>query len=706
MRIVSGFDNPAFNLKNISLEDAIQYSFSGIELSPCLIMGETRVEFTDQERPVIYGDCVFVGQLIGIHEQYYLNNQEAVDKQIVSLIKNYDKEYFFISGSLLNDEILAAICNNKNIKRIRINDYKLDRVLYDKLYNSPIEEIETEDMEDSLKNVFGGKIASNDRRCLIKYYNYEALRELKTLDLYEPLTDEEIQYLDFINDDCKIKVSNTNDFNSIFKMLDKSRELGKKFDVKIRVQSKGNYNYKNEFNAYLFSNLDIVDNYPNLMVGVGILEEYDIKEYLEHEKRLVEMIRPAINLSPLEKFYFAYNIVKKYKKYKEVEDDDQKNKSRNLYDVLDGDFMVCVGYATMLGDLLDKLGVPNRAYGVSVDVGLDKVARDAEVLGDDVLVHGDGHARLEVSIVDPKYGVDGIYISDPTWDNELEEDCYNCGLMSQDEYNGIYRYSFNTIKYNVEETFFVHSLEEFFEKANLYMNYRVNKDMDIAKRTIGREMQQLKLNINTFMQLLPTDTPKYEWFKKRSTILNKLTHADPRFDEFIAKAEQVADKTPALNAAFKDMSNSNRSIKSTINYTKKEILKVSEYYIKEMISIITQLDREKGKILADKYVSNDGLDKATIEQAMLEIGEYVVNRVNKTIPGETIMSVVRELYNIYYASDPSRLETEYEKTVQLNKKRQELVFPIRYRIDRDGERTPILNETNKFDFDRSREFRI
>ena len=46
---------------------------------------------------------------------------------------------------------------------------------------------------------------------------------------------------------------------------------------------------------------------------------------------------------------------KKYKEYKE--NNDKKEQSRNLYDILDGEYMVCVGYATLLGDLLNKLGI-------------------------------------------------------------------------------------------------------------------------------------------------------------------------------------------------------------------------------------------------------------------------------------------------------------------------------------------------------------
>ena len=46
-----------------------------------------------------------------------------------------------------------------------------------------------------------------------------------------------------------------------------------------------------------------------------------------------------------------------------------------------------------LGDLLDKLGIESGYYGVSVDVGFDNVASDAEIIPDDVSVKAGGHAR-------------------------------------------------------------------------------------------------------------------------------------------------------------------------------------------------------------------------------------------------------------------------------------------------------------------------
>ena len=43
-------------------------------------------------------------------------------------------------------------------------------------------------------------------------------------------------------------------------------------------------------------------------------------------------------------------------------------KARRVYDILNNNYMVCVGYSEFLGDLLEKLGIENIEF--SVEVGL------------------------------------------------------------------------------------------------------------------------------------------------------------------------------------------------------------------------------------------------------------------------------------------------------------------------------------------------
>ena len=48
-------------------------------------------------------------------------------------------------------------------------------------------------------------------------------------------------------------------------------------------------------------------------------------------------------------------------------------------------------------------------------------------------VEDSGHARCIVSMDDDKYNVHGLYVSDPTWDNQLDENRLNNVLMTFDK---------------------------------------------------------------------------------------------------------------------------------------------------------------------------------------------------------------------------------------------------------------------------------
>ena len=108
------------------------------------------------------------------------------------------------------------------------------------------------------------------------------------------------------------------------------------------------------------------------------------------------------NFSPLEKIMYAYDMVRD-KVYVEVEENEDKMISRNLTTALLGDKIVCVGYAKIFQTLVEKLGIECKI------VYLMKPNKD------------EGHARNVIFVKDDKYGVEGVYYFDPTWDNKEDE---------------------------------------------------------------------------------------------------------------------------------------------------------------------------------------------------------------------------------------------------------------------------------------------
>ena len=99
-----------------------------------------------------------------------------------------------------------------------------------------------------------------------------------------------------------------------------------------------------------------------------------------------------LNLSPMEKIMYAYDIVKK-RIYKNNENN--LSSSRNIDEVLDSDYIVCVGYARLFNALISFLGIESKM-----------------ILSDE-----NEHARSLAYVKDKKYNIDGFLVFDPTFDS-------------------------------------------------------------------------------------------------------------------------------------------------------------------------------------------------------------------------------------------------------------------------------------------------
>lgn len=128
------------------------------------------------------------------------------------------------------------------------------------------------------------------------------------------------------------------------------------------------------------------------------------REYNDTIKTIDNMVQEIerFNFSPFEKIMYVYDLVRN-KVYVEVGEDEDKLNSRTLSSALLGDKIVCVGYARIFKTLLKKLGIHSR------EMHLYYPDRSG------------GHARNEIYIKDEKYGVDGVYYFDPTWDSKKDE---------------------------------------------------------------------------------------------------------------------------------------------------------------------------------------------------------------------------------------------------------------------------------------------
>lgn len=151
------------------------------------------------------------------------------------------------------------------------------------------------------------------------------------------------------------------------------------------------------------------------VTNLSLEEIKNIKKMFEN---LVSDIKNS-NLSPYEKYIYAYNIVKSFKKYKFYENNEKldefiSDQSRHPYLVMINDFIVCAGYSQLLQRLLLELDIPS-VYWI-IDTNKETTS----------------HARLYVNIEDEKYGINGYYCCDPTWDmtDDKIKDMYGYKYMN------------------------------------------------------------------------------------------------------------------------------------------------------------------------------------------------------------------------------------------------------------------------------------
>lgn len=490
------------------------------------INNDKLVHYTDLEHSITYCDNNFFNDgLLTFDEVFYSNNREEINKLIIEIVTHTRHPWFSIDDKLAkNINIIESLCNNPNVSRILLEDVVLTKELYEifKKYNK---EVKTDGVVPELEENFDSIIIYNTNKYLISYDNYERISTAKEYTLNGPVDENEMRNLKYFKDDVKITIK-YDDYQNVFKVIDAVTQLKPNATFLIKVDD------KNLFNMSIFSNINEMV-ISNVYVDCNSSKKnIPLIDYIKYEKRLCDMVKPAMNLSPFEKFLFAYNVTKKFKKYKENLND--KGSSRTLYEVLDNEYMVCVGYSTLLGDLLDKLGISNSEYSITLDTMLGNLPNDIEYIPDkiekngkeqDVKVEVAHHARRLIHLVDEKYGIDGIFVSDPTWDNYLNHDLYVHSLMSPNETLGNNNYLFLNFV-SVNDLMFSSSMEEYMYKVKVWLDKNSNKMYENFEKSfvnaVFRFIDKIDVSFYTYLKT------KYSDFLGFSSNIN-----EERFLEFV-----------------------------------------------------------------------------------------------------------------------------------------------------------------------------
>ena len=214
------------------------------------------------------------------------------------------------------------------------------------------------------------------------------------------------------------------DYYKILKELfNKLKNEDHSYNIEIRIKNRVLFNESNILNE-LPDNINLkIDNHRY---------SYTIEEYKKEEEKIDKILEPIknSNLSPFEKYLAVYNIVKKFKKYNDctcdtIEDCDRSRIPKYILED-DNEYIVCEGFAKLLKEFLNKVGISSKETIIILDLSRDEGYDESKYSSTSA------HDRVLVYINDDKYNIHGYYLSDPTFDSITDYDLYINSLTTFD----------------------------------------------------------------------------------------------------------------------------------------------------------------------------------------------------------------------------------------------------------------------------------
>lgn len=324
-------------------------------------------------------------------------------------------------------------------------------------------------------------------------------------------------------------------FDKFVKRFSENFLIAKEFnyDIEFRI-SEDSYIQKDSFIKFIkqYKNLNIIlhtkdynyiinnlkeDNYPNLKIKFENSETpIPYKEFYDMYKKLDEIIKFINNydLSPLEKTFLVYDIVKS-NIYNKENKNESYSKSRDLNQIINGDKIVCVGYANLINYLLTNLDIKNKCvitYNKKTNVG---------------------HQKNYLYLDDKKYDIKGAFFLDATLDRRQNDDYidnYKYFLKPFDFFNS----KNSTIIKPKELTLLCNSEEEIYKSIP-------GKDGHNLSNLI-KLLSFIEVNfslIETYSQIYNNKDKLLELVKKVKTQYNKKSIGEAKFKAALYKVRRI-----------------------------------------------------------------------------------------------------------------------------------------------------------------------
>lgn len=403
-----------------------------------------------------------------ISNNLYMERKNEIDKYYRELIKNFKDPRFLTTSNILNGLPLIDITKNENIRELYVNGdldewqcnclrhskgikkveakscdiryYNEEKIKFD-VENftasdllsigtdivKKINAIVVSNNHDAIQirktdkpNVFLMDIGRNyydrNKKGIIQFVKNKIKNEQTTVELgsllYYTMTsfdDKPDNFkmiknnLDYDFEKVVVESSSINNFANSKQSEDECYALENSEDVLKFAKTKNKYKiYIDSHKDYSLELLQLIEDCDNISFSVqSDRKELSVRDLIEYKLFLNNIINEinSKNLSTFEKYVYAYKITMLYKPYSIESDNESHAISRYPEFMLQSDQCVCVGYAEFLKNIIDGLEDEN-------------LKAETYTCKKNLL-----HQRCFIGIKDPKYRINGVYISDPTADS-------------------------------------------------------------------------------------------------------------------------------------------------------------------------------------------------------------------------------------------------------------------------------------------------
>ncbi len=434
-------------------------NYKEFDLENVIPLYNCKIIISDKYQEPVISELDKETNYIYINTLYARNEKDKLHQQLLRFIRNYQRSKIeILSSALINNEILEAIANNPKITSVTLgnpNDiYVLTRYEFDILDKSEsIYNISTDDVIGEYTSSERERISFYTTKKLVDGYTYQELNNNNFIILINPLSDIDIKNLSkYLNNKVEIMFV-YKDAQNIIAVI----EVLKGRDIKFTIRQ----------SEIIKDNIELFKAYANENIAVS--ERVGFKRYLKVEEILNLMVKDIkeSTLSPYEKYLAVFKNVKEFKTYRREGNENQFNTSAScdLYEILFSDYIVCLGFSELMIALLKRVGIYATFFRVEIlkeseTLRVEDYATLTRAEQNDKKGTKGYHSRIIFRLVDSKYDIDGIFISDVTWDQEEGLDLYNHSSLTPYET----RFESDTFYNTPDDIFDIQSGTEFYTK--------------------------------------------------------------------------------------------------------------------------------------------------------------------------------------------------------------------------------------------------